>query len=102
MGWVQTFQKSFAGVNDEMSYRTLAFSRHIRYELLEKIVRIEVINSESAFYGCWDCDCLRHRFHTFSNKLGLFHEASSKRPFLNSWRGTPNVEIDAIIAIFLA
>ena len=57
-----------------------------------KLIAIELINTQSAFYCTWgSLDSLSNWFHAIENKIWLFHQARSKRALLYSWTWASNI-----------
>ena len=102
LSWIKSFQKCFSGMDNEMSDKSLASSRYFTYELLHKLVRVKIINAESAFNSTIHFHCFFHSLHTVSNKSSFFHETSTKRSLLDPWGRTAYIQVDLIITILLS
>ena len=63
LGWIESFQKSFSGVDDEVSDGSLSFVGDDIDKFFSELVAIEVIYSKTAFYCAWYFDCFSHCYH---------------------------------------
>ena len=66
------------------------------------LVRILVINSDTALNCHWNFDGRPQGNHTITNQRWLGHQAGTEAPLLNAVGRTTHVEIDLVITEILA
>ena len=70
-------------------------------EFLDILPLVQIIDTQSALDRDWNSASCAHFCNNLGNKMGVFHQDSSERPFLHFVGRTPAIDVDFIIPVIL-
>lgn len=94
--WRQAVEDGIPSMDNKMP--NISSLTHSFDKIPRKIVRLNVIDAQSALNSTWNVHSLSHFSQTICHQLRLFHQTGTKTATLYSRTRTTNIEIDLVIS----